>query len=198
GVLVREALADISRGHEVEIALEDVRVVRRGPVTVRDVPAALVDQDLEVRKDLEVVDAPAGDARGVDAGELVAEVRRVPGPRVPAAGESLGWIQMLARPAVLVRAARADHTVRAVDLVVRRLELVFRVLRLERGTQLLRVERRDVVVLLERVAEHLPVAVVLGVERVALGHPVEGIAVESADQRAQVAPEPLAGVMPAV
>src|SRR5262249_60992531 len=35
GVLVREALADISRGHEVEIALEAGRVVRRGPVTVR-------------------------------------------------------------------------------------------------------------------------------------------------------------------
>src|SRR5262249_41201276 len=50
GVLVREALADISRGHEVKIALEDVRVVRRRPVTIRDVPAALVDQYLEVRE----------------------------------------------------------------------------------------------------------------------------------------------------
>src|SRR5262249_50867399 len=32
GVLVREALAGVSRGHEVEIALEHVRVVRRRPV----------------------------------------------------------------------------------------------------------------------------------------------------------------------
>src|SRR5262245_16678750 len=195
GVLVREALARVSRGHEVEITFEDVRVVRRGPVTVRDVPAALVDQDLEVREDLEVIDAPAGDPGGVDAREPLAEVRRVPRSRGPAASEGLAGVEMLAGPGVLVRAARAHHAVRPVELVVRGLELVLRVLRLESGAELLGVERRNVVVLLERVTEHLPVAVVLGAERVALGHPLEGIAFEGADHRAQVVPQRLAGFM---
>ena len=182
------------RGHEVEIALEHVRVVRRRPVAVRDVPAALVDQDLEVREDLEVVDAPARDARRVDARERLAEVRRVPRPRAPAAGERLGWVEMLGGPVVLVRAARGHHAVRPVELVVRRLELVLGVLSLGRGAELVRVQRRHVVVLLEGVAEHLPVAVVLGAERVALGHPVERIAFERADHRSQVVPQRLAGL----
>ena len=53
---------------------------------------------------------------------------------------------------------------------------------------LLRVQRGHVVVLLERVGEQLPVAVVVGDEVVALGQPVERVAVERRDHR----PEELA------
>src|SRR4030095_11563447 len=88
GVLAGQAPTGVPGRHEVQIALEHVRAGRRGPVAVRDVPAALVDQDLEGREALEVVDAPAGYPRGVDAREPLAEVRRVPRSSVPAAGQS--------------------------------------------------------------------------------------------------------------
>src|SRR5215470_1899720 len=115
GVLVRQTLSGGSGGHEVEIALEHVRVVRRRPVPIRDVPAALVDEDLQVREDLEVVDPPARDARRVDARQRVAEVRRVPRPRAATARERLGGIEMLGWPGVLVGAAGSHHAVRPVD-----------------------------------------------------------------------------------
>src|SRR5262249_301023 len=192
GVLVRQALAGAPRGHEVEVGLEHVRVVRRRPVSVRDEPTALVDQDLEIREDLEIVDAPAGDARRVDARKLLAEVRRVPRPRVAATGERLGGVEMLPGPILLVAAAPGVHAVRPVELIGRTPEPVLRVLRLGSGTELVRMERWNVVVLLERVAEHLPVAVVLGAKGVALGHPVEGVAFEGPDHRTQVVPQRLA------
>ena len=132
------------------------------------------------------------DPDGLTPGSVVAEVGRVPRPRAAAAGERLAGVEMLGGPPVLVGAARAHHAVRSVDLVVRRLELVLRVLRLGRGTELVRVQRRNVVVLLEGVAEHLPVAVVVGAERVALGHPVERVAFERADHRPQVLAQRLA------
>src|SRR5262249_4150540 len=113
--------------------------VRGGPVAVGDVPAALVDQDLEVWEDLEVVDAPARDARWVDPGEGLAKVGRVPGARIPAARECLAGVEVLGGPRVLVGSTGRDHAMRSVDLVVRRLELVFGILGLGTGAELARV-----------------------------------------------------------
>ena len=77
-----------------------------------------------------------------------------------------------------------------VELVVGGLEGGLGVLRY--GPELLRVERRHVVVLLEGVDEDLPVAGVLGPEGIALGHQVERVALERADHRPEELPQRLA------
>ena len=106
--------------------LEPVRVVRCRPVPVRQVPPA-VDQDLEVREDLEVVDAPRVDPAGVHARRRRRCRAPSHGPSRPLrSATSIGYMRSRRqRPPPGTAAAR--DAVRAVELEVRALERRVRV-----------------------------------------------------------------------
>ena len=112
----------VVRGQEVDVALEHVRVVRRRPVVVREVPALAPDQDHEVREQLERVEAPRVAAPGVHARRHLAEVGLVPRAEQAAAGDDLHRLDQLVVHLPEAHARRAHEPVRALDPVVRRLE----------------------------------------------------------------------------
>ncbi len=110
----------VRRGMECVVRLELVGVVRRRPVAVQQVPAA-VDQDLQVREDLEVGDAPRLDAAGVQSGRLV-RLRCPPRPDQAAARRPFDRVHELGCQQPPPGSRGGHQPVRTVDLEVRALE----------------------------------------------------------------------------
>ena len=164
---------------ECVVRLELVGVVRRRPVAVQQVPP-VVDQDLQVREDLEVGDAPRLDAAGVEPSRLMG-LRRPPRPHQATSRCPFDWVRVLGCEEPPPGARGGHQPVWSVDLEVPALERGVGLAHLAR--HLLRVQGRHVVVLLESVGEDLPVAVVMGDEIVTLGHLFERVVVQRGDHR---------------
>ena len=116
GDLVFDALAHGARRVKCVVGLELVGVVRRRPVAVQQIPA-VVDQDLQVREDLEVGDAPRLDPARVQAGRQV-RLRRPPRADQSAARDPLDRIHVLRREQPAPGARRGHQAVRPVELEV--------------------------------------------------------------------------------
>ena len=172
-----------SRRCEVEIPLEDVRGVRRRPVVVGVVPAALPELDAEVRPDLEQRDTGTlvAAVHSVDVCGRV-ELGLVPRTEQPAAEKPLRRLDLVVGELPGPNAGRVEHAMRPVELVVERLEPGG--IRVEVLGPLAPMDDRCVVLLLERVHEQLPVGRHLDAEGVALGQLVERVVLD-ADHRAE-------------
>ena len=117
-------------------------------------------------------------------------LRCPPRPDQAAARGPFDRVHVLRRQQPPPGAGGGDQPVRAVELEVRALERR-RWAGAPRAGTCCGVQRRHVVVLLERVGEDLPVAVVVGDEIVALGHLFERVVVEGGDHRAEELPQAL-------
>ena len=126
-------------------------VVRRRPVPVQQIPAA-VEQDLDVREDLEVADTPGFDATGIEPGHRqLPEIGGVPRADQPASGGPLDRVHVLLGQQPAPGAGGRHQPVRPVDLEMPAGESGVGYPDL--GWHLLGVQRRHMVVLLERVGE---------------------------------------------
>ena len=123
GHLLGQALPSGPRRYEVARALEDVGVVGRRPVVVREHPIRFPDQHHEVGEEEERVQSPGRVTSGVQPrGQLVeADVRRVPRPEEPAVQDPFDGLHHVEVLGGRHAAPRRDHAVRSVDLVRQRL-----------------------------------------------------------------------------
>ena len=177
-------------GRVVEgVRLEPVGVVRGGPVAVQQIPAA-VDQDLDVREDLEVADPPRFDVAGVETGRQRTDIGCAPGPDEPTLGRPLDRVHVLGGQQPAAGTGGGHHPVRTVELEMAADESGVGYPHLRR--HLLNVQRGYVVVLLERVGEDLPVAVVVGHPFVAFGQLLERVVVQRGDHRPEKLTQTLA------
>src|SRR5690606_15616377 len=96
GHLVLDPFAYSPGGLIAQHSLEQVTVVRGGPVAVDEIPAA-VEQDFEIREDLEIVDPPRLDPARVDARREFADIGRFPRAHESASGGPFDRIHELRR-----------------------------------------------------------------------------------------------------
>src|SRR5258708_2374482 len=151
------------------------------PTLFRSVPPA-VDEDLQVREDLEITDAPRLDPTGIQSGRQVS-LGRAPRADQPAAGGPFDRVHELGVHQPATSARRGHDAVWSVDLEMRAFKA--RVGLADRRWHLLRMQRGYVVVLLEGIGEDLPIAVVVSDEIVTLGELFERVVVKSRDHRAE-------------
>ena len=122
GQLLRDTFPGGTRRREVDVALEDVGVVRRRPVVIGQIPALPPEQDDEVGEQLKRIQTPRTAFGGVEADRHLAEVGTVPWPEKPALADVFDRFAHrgihLPRPDT----RGAHQAVRPVDLVVRCLE----------------------------------------------------------------------------
>ena len=111
GELVGQPLASRLGRHEVEGRLEDVGVVRRRPVVVREVPVRGPDQDHEVGEEQERVGAPRRMAGRVDRRRLIEVDGAVPRAEQAAAQHPLDRLDHALVLGWRHAAPRRDHRV---------------------------------------------------------------------------------------
>src|ERR1700755_2600402 len=115
GNLVFDALAHAARRVKRGVGLEPVRVVRSRPIPVKQIPAA-VNQDLQVREDLEIADPPRLDATGVETRRQLAQVRSPPRADESTARRPFDRVHVLRVHQPPAGACRGHHAVWTVDL----------------------------------------------------------------------------------
>ncbi len=188
--LLGQSFPRVSGGHEIQRGLEDVFVNRRRPVVIGQIPARLPDQQHEVRKEQERIDAPLLGFGRVDAGRQFLEVGdrggAVPRTEQAAAQHPVHRLDHLQVRGRRLAAPNRDHRVRARQLVMQGLEPVLHDLGGFLFGVLPLMQHRGVVELGERVDEQLPVAADFGSVGIDLGHFVEGIALQALGHRTQV------------